>query len=105
MFRPMEVDHRGNSTRQGQLIKILCFISSYLHPANECELIAWLPQIFLRGKYFDFKRATVFCLGHRLSKHKTTRYARHFGGITVLHPLATHMMWIVLGETAKSAKW
>jgi len=23
-------------------------------------------------KYFDFKRATVFCLGHRLSKHKTT---------------------------------
>jgi len=24
------------------------------------------------GKYFDFQRATVFCLGHRLSKHKTT---------------------------------
>jgi len=28
------------------------------------------------NKYFDCKRATVFCLGHRLTKHKTTRYAR-----------------------------
>ena len=30
------------------------------------------------GKSFDFQRATVFCMGHRLSKHKTTRYARNF---------------------------
>ena len=28
----------------------------------------------------DFKRASVFCLGHRLSKHKMTRYARNFFG-------------------------
>jgi len=35
--------------------------------------------IFLGGKYFYFKRAKVFCLGHRLAKHKTTRYVRVFG--------------------------
>ena len=27
----------------------------------------------------DFRRATVFCLGYRLSKHKITRYAKNFG--------------------------
>ena len=26
------------------------------------------------------KQATVFCLGHRLSKHKMTGYARNLGG-------------------------
>jgi len=26
-----------------------------------------------------FKRATAFCMGHRFSKHKTTRYARNLG--------------------------
>ena len=31
-------------------------------------------------KSFDFKRATVFCLGHRLSKHIMTRYASNLGG-------------------------
>jgi len=30
------------------------------------------------GKYFDFRRATCF-VGHCLSKHKTTRYARKLG--------------------------
>jgi len=28
---------------------------------------------------FDFKRATVFSLGHRLLKHEMTRYARNLG--------------------------
>jgi len=32
------------------------------------------------GKYFDFERATVFSSGHRLSKHKMTRYARNLEG-------------------------
>jgi len=32
-------------------------------------------QIFLGAKSFDFKRATVYCLGYRLSKHKMTRCA------------------------------
>jgi len=32
------------------------------------------PKSFGRGKSFDFRRATVFSLGHRLSKHKRTRY-------------------------------
>ena len=29
---------------------------------------------------FDFRRATAFCLGCRLSKHKVTRYAKNLGG-------------------------
>jgi len=40
-------------------------------------------------KYFDFKRTTVFGFGHRLSKHKTTRYARNLGGMVIFTPLAT----------------
>ena len=28
---------------------------------------------------FDFRRATVFCLGYRISKHKMTRYAKNLG--------------------------
>ena len=31
---------------------------------------------FWASKDFDFKWATAFCLGHRLLKHKTTRYSR-----------------------------
>jgi len=32
------------------------------------------PKTLGRAKYSDFERATAFDLGHRLSKHKTTRY-------------------------------
>jgi len=32
------------------------------------------------GGDFDFRRATVFCLGHRLPKHKITRYAKNLRG-------------------------
>jgi len=38
-----------------------------------------LPNIFSGAKNFDFSRATVLCLGYRLSKHKMTRYANIFG--------------------------
>jgi len=38
------------------------------------------PTILGRAYYFDFKRATLFGLAHRFSKHKTTRYARIFLG-------------------------
>jgi len=47
-------------------------------------------QILGGAKYFDFKRATVFSLGHRLSNHKTTRYVRNMGGHSPF-PLATPM--------------
>jgi len=41
---------------------------------------------------FDFKRATAFCLAQRLSKHKTTRYARSLGCMRTLWlSLATPM--------------
>jgi len=37
------------------------------------------------------QRATAFCLGYRLSKHKMTRYARNFGAWPPWTPLATPM--------------
>jgi len=43
--------------------------------------------IFWRGnKYYDFKRAKIFCLGQRLTKHKTTRYATNL--VETIGPLA-----------------
>ena len=50
------------------------------------------PNFFRGAKYFDFKRATVFCSGHCLSKHKMTRYAKNLGGIASLAPLSTPMV-------------
>jgi len=41
------------------------------------------PQIW-GGQIFDFKRGTVFCFRHRLSKHKLTRNARNLGRIALL---------------------
>jgi len=32
-------------------------------------------------KIFDFRRATVFCLGHRFSKPKMIEYAKNVGGM------------------------
>jgi len=46
-----------------------------------------VTQDFGRGKYFEFKRATVFGLRHLLSKHKNTIYARKLGRMAT--PLAT----------------
>jgi len=37
-------------------------------------------NFFWGGKIFYFERATVFCLGYRLSKREMTRYARKLGG-------------------------
>ena len=41
--------------------------------------VAQPPQKVLGGEPFAFKQATGFCLGHHLSKHKMTRYARNLG--------------------------
>jgi len=39
------------------------------------------------AKTFDFRRATVFCLGYRLSKHKMIRYSINLGVVDpVGHP-------------------
>jgi len=43
---------------------------------NSCSGVAD-PKVWEERNIFDFKWATVFGLGHRLSKHKTTRYARN----------------------------
>ena len=55
-------------------------------------------------KMFDFTRATVFCLGYRLSKHKMTRYAKNLGGHG---PLATSMVYhtAVLLRSASTENW
>jgi len=39
--------------------------------------VQWRSQT----KMFDFRLATVFCLGYRLSKHKMTRYFKNLGGM------------------------
>ena len=44
------------------------------------------PKIY-SDKYFDFKRTTVLCSGHCLSKHKMTRYSRNLW--RSIAPLAT----------------
>jgi len=41
---------------------------------------------------FEFKRATVLSLEQRVSKHKTTRYARTWWGMAPLVPLTTPMV-------------
>jgi len=63
------------------------------------------PKFWEGAKYFDFKWATVFCLGHRLSKHKMTRYTRNLGDMATLPPpMATTMSagrfgWIIFRAT------
>ena len=42
------------------------------------------PKTWRGGKWCDFERATVSCLGHCLSKHKMARYARNVWGMTPL---------------------
>jgi len=48
------------------------------------------PKIW-EGSNISTKRATLFGLGHRLSKNKTTRYARNLGKACPLWPLSTRM--------------
>jgi len=42
------------------------------------------PKILVGAKYSDFKPITVFGLGYRLSKYKTTKYAANLKGAIVL---------------------
>jgi len=64
-------------------------------------------QNFWRTKYFDFKWATVFCFGHRFTKHKTTRYARNLWGHGPLGPPGyayggrNHIFRLRLGSCSK----
>jgi len=55
------------------------------------HLVAEPAHKFGAGKSFDFKRATVFCFRHCLSKHKMTRNARNLGEMVLLAPLPTPM--------------
>ena len=58
---------------------------------------------FLLGEIFDFRWATVFCLGRCSSKHKTTRYAKMFWENDPLGTLCyayEHYWW-----TTSKANW
>ena len=67
--------------------------------------IAYQPKTFFGGTTsFDLKRTTVVCLGHRLSKHKMTKYARNLVGAVAPWPsltahvschLLTVMCWLL----------
>jgi len=49
------------------------------------------PKIFLGFEMFDFRRATAFSLGYRLSKRKMTIILKILGGMppqdTLFHPV------------------
>ena len=53
------------------------------------------PKNLWGAKMFDFRRATVFCMEYRFSKHKMTRYSKNFGGHDPLGPVATPMHYRV----------
>ena len=55
-----------------------CLKSVIMTRAVRCALSGAASPFFPRHKYVDFKRATVFCLGHCLSKHKMARHAWNF---------------------------
>jgi len=65
--------------------------SLFVHVILQSSGVA-IPNIW-GPKYFDFERATLFCLGHRLLKRKTTRNAKIFlGSWPPWAPLATPML-------------
>jgi len=52
-------------------------ITIYTTTANILDSSVASPKILGGAEYIDFERATVYCLGHRLSQHKSTSYARN----------------------------
>ena len=67
----------------------ISFRRTYRKEKRKCDGGSSVPnhKTILGSKYLYFKRAAVFCLGHRLSKHEMTRYARNLGGLDPLDTL------------------
>ena len=66
-----------------------CIISFEIHSGKTLQVSRCLTSSVASLNFFlDFKRVTVFGLGHRLSNHKTTRSTKNFGGHV---PLVTPM--------------
>jgi len=42
------------------------------------------------SKMFDFRRATLFCVRYRLSKHKMTRYSKNLGAMGLSLAMPVH---------------
>jgi len=64
----------------------------WLHVSSTSDVDS--PKIFEGAKNLFFKRTTVFCLGYRLSKHKTTGHVRN---LVSMAPLA--IPWLRLWST------
>jgi len=89
-----QLTQMGNKT-----IKRICLHETHAVITNNMGLVTpisipkhrqhqwrYLPKILGGAKYFDFKRAIIFGVGHHLLKHKTTRYARNIVGEWPLYP-------------------
>jgi len=81
------------SSRKVQAVQKLWYWGTWL--AGEMQVVctkvvtsssAAKPNSFRETKYFDFKRAIVFCWGRCLSKHKMAKHARNLGGHSFLAP-------------------
>ena len=59
-----------------------------------CRAVAWPARNFGKSQ----KRAKVFCLGHRLLKHKTTRWAKNLGRV-----MASSSPWLRLWYRASAS--
>ena len=74
---------------------VMSMQSSISHQPGCNAILQWRsqPKNWGGGKMLDFRRATVFCLRYRLSKHKTSRYATNLVGFMApFIPLATPMV-------------
>jgi len=52
------------------------------------------PTFFCRPNLLTLASNSIFCLGHHLSKHKMTRYARNLGSMTPLGPIGLLRSWL-----------
>ena len=58
-----------------------CWLRTDIHDEQTCSYLwRFQPKIFGAAKIFDFRRATIFSLGYRLSKHIMNRSAETFWG-------------------------
>ena len=87
--RPLSIAFRDNETRSSCAHcdnGNVCFMTSCAKLSVASKVKASVREASVReakilgeAKYFTLSKQQYFVLGHRLSKHKTTRYARNLG--------------------------
>jgi len=71
------------------ILVVLCsysWCSEYFWQWRSQPEILWGCKTFGEAKFFYFRRATIFCLKNRLSKHTMIRYFTNLGGHGPLDP-------------------